>query len=617
MKQRFSASLLLSRTVHEKRVHEKRALFLLLIWLVLSCIYWWPGGLEFRSDDYLAIVYTQDPKNVLADFVGPQYGLPRLALFHRPLITLSIAMDAFVGGGGPFIPHLMNLLVHLGNGMLLFFLLRRFVPFSAAASAMFFWSFHPGHTEAVSWMVGRVDVYATFFYLLAIVHDLRYREGKSKRLWPALLLFFLGCLCKELCLTLPGTLLLLWLVRSPGGIRARSLRAVHALLPYCALLFLVLLMRYFVLGECIGGYAAAELDLLPALEFWTAWVPDAGTWYSLGPALAALVLLLLHLKNKLPKLLPCALVFMIMALPSFGARGEQTKRYLYLPMAAMAAAASLGGPFCPLLLFLACVKPAMEERAELRSLGEQVRRIRKDAARRIGSSPSGAGPVFVWAPRNIGSKVCFNVGTDRLGVAPFGPGGRTVFPERAVDTVDDGRESEQERKPPIGDKQPVYRGPDILDAVGLYRIKQGEVEAEFYLDGLRAHSYLLLVATSQGWFRVSVPCDTNGRAKLKDALLATLVDNASKDPLIEHLWPSIEFSLKPEVWCYLEAMDENGRSIGASSRGFRLRFKRDFGLGLHPKKPGLLLLLCFAVLTVLLAVFRLGRSREEWGKPAE
>ena len=61
------------------------------------------------------------------------------------------------------------------------------------------------------------------------------------------------------------------------------------------------------------------------------------------------------------------------------------------------------------------------------------------------------------APQNILGKVCFNIGIDRLGAPPFLQKKLIVLPERAVA---ERIESEQRRKPPIGDKAAVYK---ILD----------------------------------------------------------------------------------------------------------------------------------------------------------
>ena len=75
-----------------------------LLWLAAVLFLWWPAGLEFRSDDHLAIAWSCELGGVGHDFTGPYQGAERLALFYRPLITLSVAIDGWLGGYGPLLP---------------------------------------------------------------------------------------------------------------------------------------------------------------------------------------------------------------------------------------------------------------------------------------------------------------------------------------------------------------------------------------------------------------------------------------------------------------------------------------------------------------------------------
>ena len=71
----------------------------------------------------------------------------------HPLTWLSLMFDAQVSGPGAAGPHLTNVILHAGNAVLLFFLLRRITGArwrSAAVAAVF--AIHPLHVESVAWV---------------------------------------------------------------------------------------------------------------------------------------------------------------------------------------------------------------------------------------------------------------------------------------------------------------------------------------------------------------------------------------------------------------------------------------------------------------------------------
>ncbi len=268
-----------------------------LFWLFASLgllagilCWYWPSGGQFRSDDYVAIAYVQDWRHVLADFVGPQYGIHRVALFHRPLITLSIFCDALLGGNEPFIPLLMNALVHGANAILLLALARRFLPRWSALCAASLWAFHPLHSEAVSWMVGRVDTHSALLILLTILLEQRSIErGRGVR--PlTLLCCLLAFWTKESSFVLPGLIFLLALANR------MTLRAsLGRMLPLGFLLLAALGWRLVFLGEAIGGYAEGRLSFAFLTQLPGLLLPlgsDPWTWFPFGLGIALLVWML-------------------------------------------------------------------------------------------------------------------------------------------------------------------------------------------------------------------------------------------------------------------------------------------------------------------------------------
>jgi len=129
----------------------------------------------------------------------------------HPLTLLSHMLDCQLYGLNPGMHHLTNLIFHITNTLLLFFVFRRMThaPWKSAFVAALF-SFHPLHTESVAWISERKDLLSTFFWLLTMWAYCRYVECPGKiRYTSALFFFILGLMAKPMLVTLPFVLLLI------------------------------------------------------------------------------------------------------------------------------------------------------------------------------------------------------------------------------------------------------------------------------------------------------------------------------------------------------------------------------------------------------------------------
>jgi tetratricopeptide (TPR) repeat protein len=135
----------------------------------------------------------------------------------HPLTWLSHQLDCDLFGVNAGGHHLVNLLFHAANTLLVFLFLRGTTGArwrSAFVAALFAW--HPLHVESVAWAAERKDVLSTFFWLLTLMTYVRY-AGLAKSQRPkakvfyllALFLFALGLMSKPMVVTLPFVLLLL------------------------------------------------------------------------------------------------------------------------------------------------------------------------------------------------------------------------------------------------------------------------------------------------------------------------------------------------------------------------------------------------------------------------
>ena len=170
-----------------------------------------------------------------------------------PLTTLSHMLDCQLFGLSAGAHHLVNVLWHAANAVLLFLVLRQLTGrlWPSAFVAVVF-AIHPLRAESVAWISERKDVLSGFFFLLAVgAYARQARKPSAGRYSLVVLLFALGLLAKTMVATLPFVLLLLdyW----PLG-RFRDRRQFAALVKEKIPLF-VLSVR-----GVSGGGARARID---------------------------------------------------------------------------------------------------------------------------------------------------------------------------------------------------------------------------------------------------------------------------------------------------------------------------------------------------------------------
>jgi len=129
----------------------------------------------------------------------------------HPLTWLSHILDCRLFGLNPKWHHLVNLLFHTVNVLLLF---RVFKDMTGAiwqsvfVAALF--ALHPLHVESVAWVAERKDVLSTMFWLLTMAAYVQYVRRHSLTWYMVtLFLFALGLMAKPMLVTLPFVLLLL------------------------------------------------------------------------------------------------------------------------------------------------------------------------------------------------------------------------------------------------------------------------------------------------------------------------------------------------------------------------------------------------------------------------
>jgi protein O-mannosyl-transferase len=189
---------------------------ILLIYFALAVstllVFWQVRNFDFVDYDDNDYVYENPHvlNGLTADAVWWAFTTGHSANWH-PLTWLSLMLDCQLFGPGPGGFHLVNVLLHLANTLLLFMVLKKMTGTlwpSAFVAAVF--ALHPMHVESVAWIAERKDVLSTFFWLLTMWAYARYAEiPKLGWYLITLILFVLGLMAKPMLVTLPFVLLLL------------------------------------------------------------------------------------------------------------------------------------------------------------------------------------------------------------------------------------------------------------------------------------------------------------------------------------------------------------------------------------------------------------------------
>ena len=228
--------------------------------------------MNFLLDDYLHLDYAAralhgEMAPLLNNFFS-NWGGSDIMKSYRPVVSLSIFIDYLIfhtHAGGYHVSNLIafsccSILVSLITLELTGRLGARSGALTAIWAGLLF-SVYPLHAESVAWIIGRVDVLATVFYLASLFCFLRLQSLKEKGYLKFSLLFFLLSLTsKEIAVSLPLAIGLLALLptdskQSNSGSFFGTIKvALRATLPYLLLLAAFAVFRQLILGTTIGGY---------------------------------------------------------------------------------------------------------------------------------------------------------------------------------------------------------------------------------------------------------------------------------------------------------------------------------------------------------------------------
>jgi Flp pilus assembly protein TadD len=277
-KARASLAGAVGKTPAQGLLDQSRALFLIVAATVLAYANSLSGAFVF--DDTKQIVGNpalRSWSNILSAFRSDVWSFQRGTLtkdiplpYYRPLFTAYLTLNYKLFGLWEPGWHLMNLLVHTGATVAVFFLIKRLSGdrLIATVAALVF-GLHPAHAESVSWISGIPDPLAALFYVPSLIWYVRYRtEGDKKFLIASVIAYGLSALCKETPLVLPLVFIVWELTRA----RARQTFSAFGR---------EIILPLIPFGVTAGAYLALRFAVLGRISWkhpFMAQVPDSAIW---------------------------------------------------------------------------------------------------------------------------------------------------------------------------------------------------------------------------------------------------------------------------------------------------------------------------------------------------
>lgn len=225
------------------------------IWLVtVGLLAWWGvwNG-QYVFDDLPAIAAGELQAG---DWWGAAFAEDHHPLANRLLACWTLAMDFRIYGPGPFGPHWTNLLLHLGNSLLVMTVVRAMLTspnlagrystgqaFWLGVAVATIWVVHPLAGDAVAYATQRSTLLVAGFLMLAMWSTLRAAVSPRPMLWRAIGVLAIACgmASKEDMVVAPLVLLVFeraFVVPSWAALRTRAgylgaLAATWSVLGFC------------------------------------------------------------------------------------------------------------------------------------------------------------------------------------------------------------------------------------------------------------------------------------------------------------------------------------------------------------------------------------------------
>jgi protein O-mannosyl-transferase len=206
---------------------------------------------------YLKDLSFEGIKNIFTSFYASNY---------HPITTLTWAVEYYFFGDSAQSYHVINLMIHLLNVILVFYFVKNLIRKNTTALIVtLLFAVHPMHVESVSWIAERKDVLYSFFFLAALIFYLKYiRNNFSlKFIAAAFLMFILSLFSKPAAVTLPVILFIIDYYLKRGFDK----RLIIEKLPFLALSLVFGIITLISQKDAIESYVTPYFSITDRMLF--------------------------------------------------------------------------------------------------------------------------------------------------------------------------------------------------------------------------------------------------------------------------------------------------------------------------------------------------------------
>jgi tetratricopeptide (TPR) repeat protein len=355
----------------ESHIVKRKSFAVLLIVLVNLVIYAQVINFELvgLDDNYFITSNPQVTEGLSWDNFLWSLQTVFMGIWH-PLTWLSYQLESSLfGADNASARHVTNLLIHIGNSLLVFFLFNRLLKHRNIALVLaLLFAAHPQHVQVVAWVSERKELLAAFFALLTILFYHKSTDETQAKgwYWLSLSSFVFAAMSKPGIVPIPLILIaidLILLPRKQGFFRSVIDSTINKI-PFLIVSIVISLVAVYA----NHNYGAEVSDNTRVMEVvlakfdayaWlvpislghyltTVFIPVPGSYFLIPPehislkligvSLMVAILFLsvsLQLRRRFPLAVFGALWFILMWLPVSGiipfARYYVADRYMYMP----------------------------------------------------------------------------------------------------------------------------------------------------------------------------------------------------------------------------------------------------------------------------------------------
>jgi len=238
-----------------KEIFVKKELLVVFVVAVILSFAVLGNGIsgDFVFDDATVIQNRGDVKDLSNFFdlaVSPYHQNTPQSGLYRPFTIMSYALNYHVFGSSPTSFHVVNIIIHALNSFLVFWLVNYLFKNKFLSYITFLlFLVHPIHAEAVTSIVGRAELLAFFWSLVATYFFIK------KDAWLSSVSFFFALLSKEIALmVLPIIFYVNWIPLKNG-----FLTTVRRTLVFALPVLVYVALRYKALGAYFLGDATTTI----------------------------------------------------------------------------------------------------------------------------------------------------------------------------------------------------------------------------------------------------------------------------------------------------------------------------------------------------------------------